>query len=246
MNSVNFTPNVSTNYANINLKQNNVSFKGLTKKPTAGQAKEVYSFAQKAYKFLFVPSKESVTKFENGFVYTEKFSKSGHKRISKKYELFSRKPSEIIEENGVTRVANRKYMKKDGTFDIEIIDTHSPAHKVSAKYDSIKDPKFNEYTGYEGGITLTYGDKQIKLSNEERLALKKSFDEQIGKTYENSANQLLRHEVKYEDFCNQYYKDPNVIGSAILHSPGKLKLQLKTVNTSLPYGMEAILQKIGK
>ena len=87
---------------------------------------------QKLYKALYIPSKESVVKMENGSVYTE--SSKGATVISKKYGMWKSKPSIIIEHNEVTGIANKKVMNGNGTYSLEIRDMHTPEYRISAGY----------------------------------------------------------------------------------------------------------------
>ena len=55
--------------------------------------------------------------------------------------------------------------------------------------------------------------------------------------------------MQKEDFWNyynSYFQNPSVIGRAILTSPDSLGKQLNIVAKSLPYGIEAIFEKLGK
>ena len=107
MNTISFsTVNVS-NSSNVSLRQNPV-FTATPKtnqiKKGAKDVKQSINFIQRLYKALFIPSKESVVKMENGNVYTES-SKSGI-ITSKKYGMWKSTPSEIIEHNEIIGISH--------------------------------------------------------------------------------------------------------------------------------------------
>ena len=120
---------------------------------------------------------------------------------------------------------------------------HTPGYKISVEYKKMKDLNDREYNN---GLTLTYCDKKTDVSNEERLSILKTFDDSIDKRYDEIIKQLLDRNSKIDKFqaIQNYYKDPEVIGAAILRSSSSLNTQLESVPTSMPYGIECILKNI--
>ena len=237
---------------NTNYRKNNtqcyryVNFTaGIPKSP-----KRNFSLVQQIYKLCYIPVKETVTTFKDGHVYTETPLNKGTKRLLKKYPIFSKKPSEIIDEDRTTKLAKRT-IYKDSLCDVEFIDIHSPQNKFSARYNDLA--KGSLPCIYTGDINLRYWDNSkmrectFNVDNETRKTLLNEFNGSIEKTYRKELDQILNQSIPPEDFdrfYENYHKDPNTIAIAILSSPSSLEDQLGIVPESMPYGIEAIMAKV--
>lgn len=250
MNNISFTPSYSRPcVSNSVCRNNSVSFTGLTKKPNKAQVKQAQTIAQRIYKLLFIPRGEAIKNVADGYVYTESFTKSGLKRMSKKYELFATKPTAVIEDNAVTKIGKKTTFNKNGTCDVEFIDRHTPDYPVAVGYSGLRSPEFSRFEEYNGGVKIAYGDKKVEVSPEQRQDILKKFSASIDKKFSDSFQNLIdskkRTMTSYKDFTERYYKDPDVIGATILRSPHALSKQLETVSESMPYGIEAIMSHLG-
>lgn len=243
MNIINATPQA---YGEIitTSRKNTPAFKGAPKAPTASQAKEAGSFIKGLYQMFFVPGKEQISKMTGGNVYTTQTSKHGSKLYFKKYNLWSRKPVEIVEDNRVTSLRRRTVFNKDGSYDYEVRDMHTPEYKVSVKYNNLTDS--NKSSLEDGPVKINYGDKEITLSPEKRKAVLNDMESALSEKFNERINNLLNHTEDYKTLRDEFYQDPDVIGVAILSSKGNLEKQLETVPASLAYGIENILGKCGK
>lgn len=241
MNSISFTPNVAA-YAGMNNKvQNRPAFTGAPKKPTAAQVKTTTNFARRLYKLFYLPSKEAITEARDGNIFTERVE--GRIRTLKKYPMFSKKPSEVKTDDAVTKIRKHQIFKQDGSYDLEVSDMHTPGYRVSVEYKGLNDADKRDYSG---SITLRYGEKEVTLNDEERKAVLSELSEKSIKLYDEEQKKLFKDSAFARDFIDRYFQDPNVIGSAILSSPVNLNRQLNTVHSSMPYGIERILEVSGK
>ena len=246
MNIINVTPQVRSEIISTSRK-NKPAFTGSVKAPTSTQVKETGSFLKGLYQLFFVPGKEQVSKMAGGNVYTEQTSKHGTKITSKKYNLWSRKPVEVVEDNHVTCMRRRTTFNKDGSYNYEVRDMHTPEYKVSVKYNNLTNESNTFPSSSEKEIIqLNYGDKEISLSPEKRKALLDDMDTAIKEKFDKKINDLFKHHENYQKVVDEFYQDPDVIGYAILASKNNLEKQLKTVPASLAYGIENIIEKCGK
>lgn len=237
-NNINTVPNrIISNNA-----QNRPAFYGKTL--NTQQAKKGMNVAQKLYKLFFIPSKETITKSENGSIYTKSFN--GPNVISKKYPIWSSKPSEIIERNDVTSIAKRKIMNSDGSYGLEIKDMHVPEYKISASYENVTTKASPYDMDYTGGVKIKYCDKEVSISNDQRLKLMSELNDNINSKFSDNLYESLNNGEKMDAVMNKYYLDSDVIGMAILESPQSLDRHLKKVPAGMPYGIESILEKLGK
>ena len=246
MNVVSFTPSVSVN----NVRNNNQavknsyqpSFKGVEKIASPKKAGPIIGFMRKMYEVLYLGKKKCTTKFQDGFVYTKESTKGGNVVISEQYNMWEKTPIRTMEDNYTIGTRKKITHNPDKTNDIEIMDVHVPEHRVSVKYDKVADPK-----EYSGPIGINYGDKVVKLSSEEREMLKKDFQKDIDKESQwlNGGWSHLKP-GELGELYNSYMTNPSVIGNAIISSPARLEWHLARVPEGMPYGIEAILEKIGK
>lgn len=247
MNTISFSPVNISNNSNVRIKQN-PAFTATPKvnqvKQGAKDIKQSVNFIQKLYKALFIPSKESVVKMENGNVYTE--SSKGATVISKRYGMWKSKPSIVIEHNEVTGIANKKVMNGNGTYSLEIRDMHTPEYRISAGYENVSEPASHYDYSYAGGVNLRYCDKTVAIPDDKRLELLSEFGDDIDAKFSDKVQGLLKDGQKYPQVFNEYCQDADVIAHSILESPQSLNRQLQRVPSSLPYGIERILAKIEK
>lgn len=249
MNSISFTPSVSA-YANVrnNNIQNRPAFTGIPKTPNKAQAKEAAGIAQKVYTLFFVPGGEKVVKMQNGTVLTQvKGLVEGNKKVVKKYAKWSSRPLEALEDNVRTNVREHKVYNPNGTYNVTFKDMHNPQYDVSVGYKGLINKEYT-FGAYDGPVSLRLCDKSIDISASERNRLIEEFDSSVNKKFGDAFDDLLhqRSSVDFETLSNQYYKDPEVIGSAILKSPKYLSEQLSTIPSSMPYGIECIMDKMSK
>lgn len=242
MNTITFSPKANT-YNNINLKQsiNHTAFTG--KKVTPQQAKKTCNFVQQLYGKLFVPCGENLKGIKNGQVYTEKFSAEGNIRTSKRYNMWSKRPNAVIKDNGITALREKTVFNKDGSRDIEIQDIYTPDYPIKIGYQGVDSKGIAD----NGVLSITYGDKKVSLTKKERENLYEGFNEVLDEKFPQSPSELSK--LSYEEF-NELYKDfyttPEAIASRILSGHSSVKDQLETVPRALPYGIECILDKLGK
>jgi len=241
MNTISFTPNI-TNFNSVKLNKNNTpSFSGLSKKPSAAEAKKAGNFIQNMYQKLFLRGQGNIKSINNGYVYTENFSNNGAIRTSKKFRLWSRKPQMVVKDNNVTAIREKSVINKDGSVNLDIRDMYTPDYRVSAGYSHVVDGKDN------GNLRLAYGDKVVDISKEKREGLHEEFNKILDEKFPESLKELtqMSHE-QFRQYASDFYKTPEAIATSILDSPASLQEQLKTVPRSLPYGIECILDKIEK
>ena len=228
------------------------AFTANPKAPSVKQAKKGLNIAQHIYDMMFVPRGEKLYSVKDGFAFTQRVDKKSSSIIGKKYKLYSREPEMTVNDNVKTKIKT-KITHKGDVNDVEICDMHTPNYAISAKYEDVKGFDIDAINNnqhlfgesYKGGVKLKYGDKEIKLSNEEREKIHSELDKSVEKRYDKSIGELtgLGYE-KFQEFMNSYYQDPEVIGRAILSSPVSLEHQLATVPSSMPYGIEAIMSHI--
>lgn len=246
MNVITFTPinsvNTNNNVRRVNTASYQPSFKGGEKLAKKQTFNPIVSAAKQLYSLFFVKEKGGVTKIENGFVYTKKTVNKGKQVISKKYPMWGKEPVQVIEDDYGKCMRKKITHHPDKTKDIEYRDMYSPEHRISVKYNKVEDNK-----DFKGGLEIEYCGKSASISPEERKNLIDSFrekiDETVGAPIKNWSN--LTHE-EFQTIYNNYFHSSDVIGSAILSSPKTLEHQLKIVPSSMPYGIEAILEKLGK
>ena len=245
MNSISFTPNYSVQNYRLTNKSSRPAFTGVPKAPTAVQLKKAGGVVDKLYKLFFLPLGDKMIAKTSDSVVTR--AVDGVKVTTKKFPKWSRKPSVIAEENVNTKVKNTYKMHKDGKFDLEVSDTNTPGYKIAVEYKNLSEKEVSKFN-YEGGLDLTYCDKKVSVSPSEREALINEFDKSISDKYDEDIYGLLHKTSKFsfEELADKYYKDPEVIGRAVLGSPESVNNQLKTVSGSLPYGIEFIMNKLGK
>ena len=246
MNTIAFTPQVRSEIVTTNRK-NTPNFTGLNKAPKAGQVKEACSMFKGFYEMFFVPGKETITGMKDGNVFTQETFHNGAKRISKKYKMWSKKPVEIVEDNAVTQMRKRTKINNNGTVDLEFRDMHQPEYNVSVKYEQVTPTtcRFKDDT-VSGDLTIKYCDKEVTLTPEKREELKKEFSDLVTKKYSDRIDHLLDGPEDKGEFLNEYYHDTDVIGLHLLKAPSALQKQLNRISGSLPYGIEAVLEKMGK
>lgn len=246
MNITSFSPYMYGEIVSTNRK-NNPAFTALNKAPKPAQAKEVGGFLKGLYQLLFVPSKEKVARINGGNVYTEMTSKHGAKKVSKKYKLWSRKPEEIVEDNHVTCIRNRRINNNDGSLDIEIRDMHTPDYRVGVRYSNVKEVegKFRSDI-VNGNLKINYGEQEVVLNAEERDRLSAKMSKLVSERFDERFSGALKHNEDGMRLLNDFYQDPNVIGLSILRSPKDLRKQLNAVPSSMPYGLDAILDALGR
>ena len=226
--------------------QQRPAFTGLNKAPKAGQVKEAKGLLCRLYKAIFIPRGEQITRFEGGHVYTGKVSKHGSKSVSKKYNVWSRKPIEIIEDNKVTSIRNRRIFNNDGTYDRVIRDMHVPEYKVSVRYDHIDETKgLFDPEAIGGNITINYGDKEVVLDPKTREEVAQKLQSAVSEKFDERVKNVFSRKVDGNKLLNDYYKDPDVIGTHILGSQKDMNKQLELLPMSMPYGIEAIFDKMG-
>ena len=246
MNVITFTPinsvNTNNNVRRVNTASYQPSFKGGEKLAKKQTFNPLVSVARQLYSLFFVPEKCGVTKFEDGFVYTKRSMNKGKQVVSKKYPMWGKEPVQIVEDDYAKCMRKKITHNPDKTNDIEYRDMYSPEHKISVKYNKVEDGK-----DFKGGMEIEYCGKSASISPEERKNLIDSFSEKIDKTVgapiKNWSN--LTHE-EFQTIYNNYFHSSDVIGAAILSSPNSLERQLQKVPSSMPYGIEAILEKLGK
>ena len=250
MNSISFTPSYSSYSVGIskNNYQNRPAFTGLTKAPKQAQAKEVMSVAKKLYSTLFIPSSEKIMKMNGDSVVTQsKKLVHGNKVVAKKYAKWSSRVLETVEDNVKTNIREHKVFNKNGTYDVTFKDMHTPQYDVSVGYKGLVGKEYT-FGAYDGPVTLKYCGKSVDISAEKRNELIEKLDNSVNERFGQAFDDILHHRGNrdFEVLSNQYYKDPEVIGSAILKSPKYLTEQLSTIPSSMPYGIECIMNKIEK
>ncbi len=248
MNVVSFTPSVSVNNVrNNNQAVKNVSyqpsFKGVEKIASPKKAGPITGLVRKLYEMLYIRERGCKAKFENGYVYTQKVTKKGDVVVSNQYNMWEKTPLKTVEDNYKTSIRKMTSHNPDKTKDIEIRDMHVPEHRVSVKYKKVADD-----AEYAGPVEIYYGDKSAVISPEQREALmgdfQKVIDDTVGRPFNGGWSSLKPGELKQK--YDAYMTDSNVIGNLILKSPYAIEKHLEKVNESIPYGIEAIFEKIGK
>lgn len=248
MNVVNFTPSVRVNNVrNNNYQSRNVnyqpSFKGVEKAASPKKAGPIVGIARKLYEMFYLKDKGCKTKFENGFVYTRKVTQKGDVIVSNQYNMWEKAPLKTIKDDYAKSIRTKIAYNPDKTRDVEIRDMHVPEHRVSVKYTKVADDAV-----YSGPVELYYGEKSAIISPEQKENLisefQKEIDDTVGHLFDGGWSNLKPGELK--KMYDAYVTSPIVIGQAILTSPSSLENQVKIVNQSIPYGIEAIFEKIGK
>ncbi len=247
MNNITFTPSVSATSAVHNI-QNRPAFTALPKAPKPAQAKETMNIAKKLYSLVFVPHHEKVLQMSKDAVITESPIKLGSLVTYKKYPKYSRKPSEIVYSDYMTKIKEKFMIQKDGSVDVEMIDGHTKGTKISAAYKGVNERKALTYKDYNGPVKLSYLDKTVEISPEQRVSLIEDFDKTVNSRYADEFDDLLhkRNSTDLDALSTKYYQDEDVIAAAILRSPKYLHDQLLSVPQSMPYGIERIFSKLGK
>ncbi|MCR5265376.1 MAG: hypothetical protein K6E29_02130 [Cyanobacteria bacterium RUI128] len=247
MNTISFTPNYGTiNRQNTNNKPNQAyyspSFQGAEKLATKAKAKPVSTVVNKLYG-LFFGGAGSVKMIKDGSVYTECVvkGKKGKSVISNKFPLWSNTPEMTVVDNLSTKSRKKITYNPDKTKNIEIRDMHNPEYKISAEYKGVADT-----CEYDGPVLLNYCGKTADISSAERKKLIEELDKDIEKIEESSPNLFRLPREDFKKFYDSYFQNPSVIGRAILTSPSKLEKQIEIVPASMPYGIEAIFEKMGK
>ncbi|MCR5266368.1 MAG: hypothetical protein K6E29_07220 [Cyanobacteria bacterium RUI128] len=244
MNILAFTPQAYGEIVTTSRK-NKPAFTALNKVPKPAQAKEAGSFIKGVYQMLFVPGKEKVSRISAGSVYTESVSKHGAKRVAKKYDLWSRKPVEIVEDNRVTSLRNRRIINKDGSLDIEMRDMHTPDYRVGVRYNNVREVEGRFVSDIvNGDLKISYGEREVVLAPEQRENLAKKMNDLVTAKFGERFTRAIRHQEDGMKLLNDFHQDPDVIGLNILRSPKDLKKQLSAVPSSMPYGIEAIFAHI--
>ena len=242
MNTITFSPQVNT-YNNIQPKRqiNTPSFTG-GKKITAQQAKKTGNFVQRLYSILFTPCGENLKGIKDGQVFTEKFTNEGSIRISKRYNMWSKKPNAVIKENGITALREKTVFNKDGSTDLEVHDFYTLDYPIKVGYKNID----KENLGNES-LSLTYGDKKISIPNDKKDELYQEFNNILKEKFPQSISELKNFTPEEIDkLMEDFYKTPENVACSILSGPETLKEQLETVPRSLPYGIECIMDKLGQ
>ncbi len=250
MNSISLTPNYSSYSAGINKNnyQNRPAFTGITKAPNKTQTKEAMSVAKKLYSVIFVPGSEKIVRIGENSVLTQvKKLVHGEKKVVKKYAKWSSRPLESLEDNIKTNIREHKVFNSNGTYDVTFKDMHSPQFDISVGYKGLVGKEYT-FGAYDGPVTLKYCGKSLDISAEKRNELIEELDNSVNKRFGQAFDDFLRHKnnINFEELSNKYYQDPEVIGSAILKSPKYLTEQLSTIPSSMPYGIECIMNKMEK
>ena len=245
MNTISFTPNYGISQKpNYNLSSriayNAPSFKGKEKVVKDAKPEPVLNFMKQLYGLFFTFGEGKVKSIKDGSVFTETFEKNGRVRVSKKFGLFSRKPQMAVEDDFVMKMRKRTKYNPDGSQNIEFRDMHQPEYRVSVSYENVTDP-----VNYDGPVKIHYLDKEVTVSPQKKKELIKELDKALDNIQSLTfpkASKMSFDEV--QEYLAKYYKNPDLIGSAILTSPLSMQKQLSKVHESMPYGIEAILSKL--
>ena len=250
MNSINFTPNYSvSNVKSANKIQQRPAFKGIQQVANGANAKKTASFLGTAYKLLFLPFSEHVASISDGTVKTVSKDKKIGCITIKNYPMWKKKPTLVTNDYPAKGIRENFVPGKNNTFDYELRDMHCPEYRISAEYKGITGDLLNHHD-YEGAMKLNYCDKSIDISNEQRTKLLDELDASLEKKYADEIQSLLnpekRKNMNFEEIYARYHKDPEVIGRSILASPSSLRDQIEIINTSMPYGIKLIMDKLTK
>lgn len=252
MNSVsllNLNNNIASAKACNHQNRNQVSFTALPKNVSSNQTKNTCNFIKSLYGLFFVPFREKVTAINAGKIQTKSVDKENSTVIHKMYDLWSKKPNSVIKDDYLLKIREYFKMNNDGSFNYKIRDMHIPEYPVSAEYSNQTNQSLR-LRGYSGDIKLCYCDKTANISNEERLSLLDSLDKSINAKYDDEIDEIMHNisdkAAKFDDLYTRFHSDPEVIARSILTSPKSIKDEIKIAETSLPYGVELLVEKAGK
>lgn len=242
MNIIANQPIRSYNSTNLNLNKNiRPAFTGIKQAPKKGQIKQGVNIARKIYDLFFVPRGEKLTEIQNGHVLTTKSVPKESSRIAKKYKLWSKEPEMTVIDNFKTNIRKKLTHNADGTNHIEYRDMHQPEYKISIGFENVKSE-----SSYEGGLSIKYLDKEIKLSEEQRAKLHSELAEEANQKYSTKDIFAISKQgyEKFTEYMNDFYKDPINIARNLVSSPHNVENQLRTIPSSMPYGIEEILSRV--
>ena len=242
---ITFTSQINGFYSKNNTASpiNHQNFTGLFGKNAKTGAKNSSNIARKIYSTMFLDKNDYISTIKDGYVYSKTYADEGNIIVSKKYKMWHRKPDAVIKENHITALAEKTVLNKDGSSNIEIRDVRTPEYKVSIGYKNVQKNNIHD----DGIINIGYGDKQVEISKDKREDLRKEFDNILNEKFPESIKELKKlNEKDFDQYMSAYYLTPETTAYAILSSPKSLKSRLEIVPRAMPYGIECILDKLGK
>lgn len=197
------------------------------------------NLVKKAYQALFLDSESRICGTKDGYVYTQR--NMNDTVISQKIKMWHHKPEAIIKDNRSTSLREKTVLNKNGTHDVEVQDVYTEGYKISAGYSGVKN-------GLDSGtVKINYGDTEIEIAKEERESLCKGFSDLLNKKFPKTAEEMrAMNDKEFNAYMSEYRLTPETTATAILVSPQALEEQLDVVPRALPYGIECILEKLGK